>query len=106
MKIRNGFVSNSSTTSFCIMGAQVDYPDFSEDHEYYDWDMYDICDENGLECYSPEYRSGYFVGLSAQNIDEDETLKQFKNRVLENMKKVGIDVEYENLEWIEEAYYS
>jgi hypothetical protein len=106
MKIRQGFVSNSSTTSFCIMGVAIDHPDFPEDHKYHEWDFYEVCEKNDLECYSMEYRSDYFVGLAPQNMKDDETVRDLKNRVLKNMEKIGIHVNYEELDWIQQAYWS
>jgi hypothetical protein len=72
MKVRRGFVSNSSTTSFCIYGAFVD-----TDEEL----MYDKCYEADLECYSYPYDRGYWVGLDWACIRDDETGAQFKARV-------------------------
>ena len=92
MKIRQGFVSNSSTTSFCIMGDWMSHPDYPDDHKYCDWDMYDICETNGLQCHSPEGMRDYAVGLCPSEMNDDETLSQFKARVLLNMKNAGFDI--------------
>ena len=95
MKIRSGFVSNSSSSSFCLFGIAVDSCDFSllaeklgihynKDHEY----MYEYADifeealrEKGLdgefdgECF--EY--GY-IGFSIHRMKDDETKKEFMDR--------------------------
>lgn len=91
MKIRHGFVSNSSTTSFCIYGARVETPydeekeiQAEESGEYYDSeeDMYEMCEKIGLEHHSPPYGDGdSYVGLSWDSIRDDETGAQFKARV-------------------------
>ena len=78
MKIRQGFVSNSSTTSFCIYGAMSN--DISEDFE--DMDLYEVCDELGIEYHQGPY--GYdngWIGIEWATIGDDETGAQFKARV-------------------------
>ena len=82
-----GFVSNSSTSSFCIYGARVDKKDLPEDD-----DVYAAAEEAGLECYRPY--DNYYVGLCWADIGGDETGNQFKARVealIENLcgKKVA-----------------
>ena len=95
MKVRQGFVSNSSTTSFCIMGEWMD-PDID--------DFWDVCEEAGLEIHQPEGCRGYAVGLSYDDMEDDETKAQFKQRIKELIFKVtGEDVDPGT---IEEAYYS
>ena len=100
MKIRQGFVSNSSTTSFCIMGGWVNSPEDCDDF----WDM---CESNGLECHSPEgYSRGgdYAVGLNFDDMGDDETKAQFIRRVKDLIFKLtGEDCDPGI---IEEAYYS
>jgi hypothetical protein len=101
MKIRDGFVSNSSTTSFCIYGAyfyteeaQKFYPELTEDDDvdgFLDDKLYNV-DE--LELIGDPYDDGYWVGISWPNIKDDETGAQFKQRVKETLEKNGIkDVE-------------
>jgi len=97
MKIRNGFVSNSSTTSFCIMGEWVSEPEGCDD-------FWDLCEDNGLECHSPEGYRGYAVGLSFDEMGDDETKAQFVNRVRNLIFKVT--GEYVDPGIIEEAYYA
>ena len=73
MKIRQGFVSNSSTTSFCIYGAMIPSSKIK--------DMWSLAEEVGLECFCPEYNDGYCVGISWSSVGDDETGRQFKDRV-------------------------
>ena len=81
MKIRNGFVSNSSTTSFCIYGTTV--KKISEQYE----DDYKIGD---LEVNRLSW-GDYYVGLSPDSIGDNETGAEFKARVkLEIEKELGI----------------
>lgn len=67
--------------------------------------MYKVCEEHGLECHSMEGVSCYAVGLSPMDMGQDETRKQFENRVEQTIKEV---FKLENIDpgWIEEAYYS
>jgi len=62
MKIRDGFVSNSSTTSFCICGVAMDR---TAAEKLFDVDsVYDIPGKD-LEAYAPEYYDTAYVGVSA-----------------------------------------
>lgn len=91
MKLRYGFVSNSSSQSFLIWGIQVDdlkeLPAFAsetedDDDEY--GDRYDEADrvlaKLGLEMHSPDC-SGYYIGASWAKVKDNETGAQFKERV-------------------------
>lgn len=111
MKIRKGFVSNSSSTSFCIYGVCFeDVDDVIELHkklfnrELTDDELdevYELADEIAgkleLECHSPgdDY---YYFGRSWSDIKDDETGKQFKENI---EKKLGL-----NCATHEESWYS
>lgn len=100
MKVRNGFVSNSSSSSFMIFGVCLEDEDLrtrlsaplnesidededtDEDEDYDNDDLYELTekltDETGLEVHMNE---GYnWVGLSYSSIGDDETGLQFKQR--------------------------
>jgi hypothetical protein len=112
-----GFVSNSSTSSFCIYGVELDYKlkakiekvestESDEDEDDFDEevDLYELFDEAGLEYHS--YEGGEFVGVSPFDINDDETGAQFKQRVADEISKVlHIDVS-KKCNWHQEAYYS
>jgi regulator of sigma D len=89
MKIRQGFVSNSSSSSFCIYGRIIDktqaetildkikfdYSNYSHLEEALQnidnrWDAYDRCE---IERYT--------VGIALSSMEDDETLGQLKKEV-------------------------
>ena len=77
MKTRTGFVSNSSTTSFCIYGAVIDPTDKMTSD-----DIYSKAHDAGLEAicgsdYS-DYDDCYYIGRSWSTIGDYETGIQFK----------------------------
>lgn len=75
MKTRNCFVSNSSTTSFCIFGTTV-----SQDE--YEGNLYNRAREIGLYTNSPPYSDETYVGRELSAMKDEETLKQFKDRTI------------------------
>lgn len=96
MKIRNGFVSNSSSSSFCIYGVYVD----SMSKE-----LRENCSKQNLYVTSgdPNYDEGYYIGREYSSIKDDETGKQFKDDVKERLQTVGISIE--NIGLCEQAWY-
>ena len=74
MKIRNGFVSNSSTSSFCIYGAAIDKSKVDED----------AVEKAGLEYHRGDPNNGddyVYIGRSWCSIKDDETGAQFKKNI-------------------------
>ena len=104
MKIRNGFVSNSSTSSFCLMGIELtedqvndiinDFEtDIELDEEYDNTHeiLYDYIEKNeyGNISYRYDYDlRAYWVGLDINSMQNDETLIGFKKRADTVIKKV------------------
>ena len=107
MKVRSGFVSNSSTSSFLIYGAYLDTSkleellginqvepsdsaDSDEEVDRVEKDVYDIleekCGEFDLELTDGTY--GYYIGASWDSVGDSETGKEFKQRVKDNLKKL------------------
>jgi len=117
MKLRIGFVSNSSASSFCIYGAEVSSCDevalikkvqeaFPDATIRVGYGMADICEtlqsKTALEFHSTE--CGCYIGKSWCNIGDEETGKQFKATVEAAIKKFfGDDIKCGT---IEEAWYN
>jgi hypothetical protein len=81
MKIRNGFVSNSSSTSFCLYGVEFD-EDFDEDLLEQPEDR-----KNRLSVFSAPYDNITFMGLPLTECRDDETMGDFKKRVKDLIKR-------------------
>lgn len=92
MKTRIGFVSNSSSTSFCIYGVcqQID-----ENQE-------NDLEKAGLEIHRSPYGEDMYVGASWYSIQDDETAGQFKNKVKSIIESVLGPVECSTYE---ESWY-
>lgn len=115
MKIRHGFVSNSSSTSFTIIGICMErdkvmekllkaHPSFFDADNADDIgdDIYAVVDDTirkldlGLSFYFP-YDSDVYIGLDRENIGEDETGKQFRERAQKEVSQLlGEDVPVDN----------
>jgi hypothetical protein len=92
MKIRNGFVSNSSSSSFVIYGVHL-----SDEYRSKIYNTYD----DFLEINHIPYVSNYddvYLGRSWSEVKDDETGKQFKERVEKEIKEALKDFEL-NLEF-------
>jgi len=104
MKIRTGFVSNSSSSSFLIYGVSIEKDEFldklnidsdTEEHEDFDvWELYDdVAGELGMDYHSPYDWDEVFIGASWDSIGDDETGAQFKERITKKLKeKFGDDI--------------
>jgi hypothetical protein len=108
MKIRTGFVSNSSSSSFCIYGCCFEtseieeilkekYSDKSEDEIS---DM--ICEDLGSEemfknlDVITDYECGnVWIGRSWSKITDDETGRQFKESITSKLKEIFDDKDLE-----------
>ena len=95
MKIRNGFVSNSSSSSFCIYGTRItekdikkSYPDKTEED---DFDVYEFLEDlfKDTELTSEYDEEGQiYIGREFHTIKDDETGKQFKNNIKETIERL------------------
>ena len=98
MKIRNGFVSNSSSSSFVILGAAINDSElkdiFGKDVIY---DLDDVIRSNGLIYERSDDGETTYIGVSPwAELGEHETKAQLKYRIATMLKKINItcSVEY------------
>jgi hypothetical protein len=103
MKVRSGFVSNSSSSSFLIWGVYLSESKIREllnlpEGGGEGGSVYSALDKRlvgtGLESHSPGYDSNHYIGLSWDKVKDDETGAQFKARVQEALTRIfGTPVE-------------
>ena len=85
MKTRKGFVSNSSTTSFCIYGIALE----DSKNEKANYKIQDKAREAKLQfIYGPEYDDYIYIGRPWKSIKDDETGAEFKASVERIAKEV------------------
>ena len=99
MKIRTGFVSNSSSSSFVGWGVSINTDDlikaYCELHEKceddYDCDyemLWNLAEENGFRFVLIDYNDCGFFGMEYTSMRDDETKGEFKKRVESKIDKL------------------
>ena len=81
MKIRQGFVSNSSSSSFCILGVTTDEINSKLNSEN-KIDFWEACKDGvTFERWVSEYEDGGAVGIYPSDMTQDKTVTQNKQDV-------------------------
>ena len=117
MKTRNGFVSNSSSTSFCIYGINIDLAGmiekikatnlFSEDEieeMEEENDFWKIEEKINMEFYQDYDNEDFYIGRSWSSIGDDQTGREFKEETETKLKEIfGEDIECYTIEEVIEG---
>ena len=98
MKIRMGFVSNSSSSSFCIFGIRFD----GTENEAYEF-------VKDTELVAETTISGYdevYIGLYPESMKDEETLLNFKERIIRQLAVKDAQYKDVTLSWITDGGYN
>lgn len=103
MKVRLNYVSNSSSSSFCVMGITFNSGEADDEviFEYLDTHSTSISLCEGLDVYDGEL----VLGIAVTEMKDTETLKQFKARAYRELNKLnaklklGLNVDKDNIRW-------
>ena len=104
MKIRNGFVSNSSSSSFCIYGIPLWVSNDEFDELYHKIEEDEVASSNQVRVFFTEC-GNYAIGRSYQTIRDNETGGEFRTKtkkIIEDFMGVT-DINCQDIqeEWID-----
>lgn len=107
MKIRQDFVSNSSSTSFVLYGVSLDSAEVEKHIKKPDesWPAEDVFSQAGVECYVSDGMQRAYAGMSPVMMADNETLKQFKDRVMKKICDVYPEAANEKVKYIQGISY-
>jgi hypothetical protein len=112
MKVRTSFVSNSSSSSFCVFGVvlskeQQEKSGVLRKDKWGDYHLHiednvslDYCDGLG-----DIYEDNMSIGIQPTGMKDQETVLEFKQRVFEELKKLNLDIAFMDLKWITDGGY-
>lgn len=112
MKIRIGFVSNSSSGSFVVWGMEVSVSrlrrpaDVDPGEESLDLEWSSYARSAGLDAHYDYDNGELWVGLHPSKMKDDETLGQFKTKVEGLLKASNLFDDQEKIEisFVEQAW--
>ena len=108
MKIRAGFVSNSSTTSFLLWGMSVEYEDLKDEikekitEKHWHDEILDFIEDLETFYDDNDWDDYIYIGKHYNTLKDDETGREFKNSVENTLKKI---VKEFKCYYIDVAYY-
>ena len=102
MKTRMGFVSNSSTTSYCIYGAG--FVKGQDVMEYLEESGLDVQPSRDDDTHYGTSNFEFVAGIKATRLPKDKTIDQIRVELLAKFKKLGHPVDDKDITWQEGAW--
>ena len=87
MKVRQGFVSNSSSSSFLIYGVFIEDSQLPEEFDKYGFTEGKPDFKDWMVSDGPDGCDGMYIGKSWDSIKDDQTGKQFKEEIQQVIDK-------------------
>jgi len=96
MKIRNGFVSNSSSSSFVLYGSYVD--DLTEEQK-------EKFNEHDFLTFLQDDEEGDVIGIYPHQIDENLPLVKTKKMIYNVLKKDFSEIKVDDISFCSGTYF-